>query len=502
MARRGGYRGADRRTIGELPGMGPRRAASWGLGGAGLGLVLHGLSAVLSSRIAADDVRVLAAALWSGASLSSGLLLLVVWRLTGRVPLAYLALGLVVIGVAPTLALWVLALTADDAARAVATGFALASLYLLGGVLLRRSVVSPDVDTSFHLHRAVALHATAAVGLVALSITVLPPLWRMPASPLLPGLPLAVVLTVVTGVLVVTTRWTSSGVRLLVLVVPATLAVTLLLWASGPSAGVVGDVLLLGGSAVVAGYGYDALRGALTVQGARSLSAMASLSRYADELAEDRRRRHDARSAVSAIRAASSVLTSSGAGLDEPTRRQLADAVRAELSRVERLLTPAAHPLNRTVDVAEAVAPVIATWRYRGLEVTDPPAGVLAFAQPDAVAEIVGNLLDNAYRHAPGSPVVIDATVRDGTVLVEVRDDGPGIRADRVDAVFDSGVSLDARSPGQGLGLPSARALAESQGGTLRLETAPGCGCRFLLELPAASRPGDVPDPSDVERVG
>lgn len=481
--------------------MGPRRALLWGLGGAGLGLVLHGLSAVLSPHIAADDVRVLAAALWSGASLSTGLLLLVVWRLTGRVPLAYLALGLVVIGVAPTLALWVLALTADHAARVVATGFALAGLYLLGGVLLRRGVASPQVDTAFRLQRVVVRNAAAAVGLVAFSITVLPALWRVPASPLLPGLPLAVVLTLVVGVLVVTTRRTSSGVRLLALLVPATLAVTLLLWVSGPPAGAVGDVVLLAGSAVVAGYGYHALRGALGVQGARSLNAMASLSQYAEELAEDRRRRHDARSAVSAIRAASSVLTSSGAELDEPTRRQLADAVRAELSRVERLLTPATHLPNRVIDVAEVLAPVTATWRQRGLQVTDPPCGALAVAQPDAVAEIVGNLLDNAYRHAPGSPVVIDATVRDGTVLVEVRDEGPGIPADQVDAVFDSGVSLGGSTLGQGLGLPSARALAEGQGGALRLDTAPGRGCRFVLELPAASRPGGVPDPSDAERV-
>ncbi|UER55210.1 HAMP domain-containing histidine kinase [Kineosporiaceae bacterium SCSIO 59966] len=482
--------------------MGPRRAAWWGLGGAGLGLMLHGLSVVLSSHIAADDVRVLAAALWSGASLSSGLLLLVVWRLTGRVPLAYLALGLVVIGVAPTLALWVLALTADDAARVVATGFALAGLYLLGGMLLRRSVLSPEVDTSFRLRRAVTLNAAAAVTVVAVSITVLPALGHLPSSPLLPALPLAAVLAVVTGVLVMTMRRTSSGVWLLALLVPATLAVTVVLWSGGPAAGAAGDVLLLAGSAVVAGYGYDALRGALTVQGARSLSAMASLSRYVEELAEDRRRRHDARSAVSAIRAASSVLTSSGAELDEATRRQLAEAVRAELSRVERLLTPDTHLPNRVVDVARVLAPVAATWRHRGLEVTDPPSGVLAVAQPDAVAEIVGNLLDNAYRHAPGSPVVIDATVRDGTVVVEVRDDGPGIPADQVDAVFDSGVTLDSGSPGQGLGLPSARALAESQGGVLRLHTAPGCGCRFVLELPAASRPGRLPGTLDVERVG
>lgn len=482
--------------------MGPRRAVLWGLGGAGLGLVLHGLSAVLSSHITADDVRVLAAALWSGASLSSGLLLLVVWRLTGRVPLAYLALALVVIGVAPTLALWVVALTADAAVRVVATGFALAGLYLLGGMLLRRSVLSPEVDTSFRLRRAVTLNAAAAVALVASSVVIVPALWRASPSPMLPALPLAVVLTVVTVALLVTTRRASSGVRLLALLVPATLAAALLLWAGGPSTRAAGDVLLLAGSAVVAGYGYDALRGALTVQGARSLSAMASLSRYVEELAEDRRRRHDARSAVSAIRAASSVLTSSGAELDEATRRQLAEAVRAELSRVERLLTPDMHLPNRVIDVAQVLAPVTATWRHRGLEVTDPPSGVLAVAQPDAVAEIVGNLLDNAYRHAPGSPVVIDATVRDGTVLVEVRDDGPGIPADQVDAVFDSGVTLDSGSPGQGLGLPSARALAESQGGALRLYTAPGCGCRLVLELPAASWPGRSPGTLDVERVG
>ncbi len=123
--------------------------------------------------------------------------------------------------------------------------------------------------------------------------------------------------------------------------------------------------------------------------------------------------------------------------------------------------------------------------------------GVRAEADPGAVvagsrqqlARVIGNLLDNAQRHAEAR---ITATVRmtaDG-VLLCVDDDGPGVPEAERDRVFERFVRLDdARSRddgGAGLGLAIARDVARRHGGDLTAGQAPGGGARFTLRLPPA----------------
>jgi signal transduction histidine kinase len=94
----------------------------------------------------------------------------------------------------------------------------------------------------------------------------------------------------------------------------------------------------------------------------------------------------------------------------------------------------------------------------------------------------VGNLLDNAVRHARGA-VSVTLAERDGDAVLTVADDGPGIPADERERVFERFTRLDdARSAdgGAGLGLAIARDIAERHGGTLTLED----GSRFVLRLP------------------
>src|SRR6185295_6019429 len=98
---------------------------------------------------------------------------------------------------------------------------------------------------------------------------------------------------------------------------------------------------------------------------------------------------------------------------------------------------------------------------------------------------IIANLLDNALGHAPsGSRVEIHTARRDGGVAIAVDDAGPGIpEADR-ERVFDRFARLSgANTPGHGLGLSLARAIAELHGGTLRASKSPLGGARFELWL-------------------
>jgi signal transduction histidine kinase len=234
-----------------------------------------------------------------------------------------------------------------------------------------------------------------------------------------------------------------------------------------------------------AGIARDRLRLGLAMQDGRSLQTLATLGRYSTEMSRDRERRHDALNALAAIRSAAEVLTSQGRGLDPATRTELTLAARAELARVERMLTATSDAIRRDVVLAEVLRPVLLAHTHRGLVVEAELGAAQVRAVPDIVARIVENLLTNVERHAPGSCAHLSVETGADVVRLRVSDTGPGIPAPRRELVFDSGVTT---SPdGQGLGLPSAQRLARDQGGELALVGSGESGCCFVLSLPAAA---------------
>ncbi|HET9444015.1 MAG TPA: HAMP domain-containing sensor histidine kinase, partial [Acidimicrobiales bacterium] len=103
--------------------------------------------------------------------------------------------------------------------------------------------------------------------------------------------------------------------------------------------------------------------------------------------------------------------------------------------------------------------------------------------------QIVANLVENACKYAPGSPVLVRVSRRTAETLVEIVDRGPGIPPADRERVFERFVQLDQSSTraqgGTGLGLYLCRILAGVLGGTLTLADAAGGGCRFVLTLPS-----------------
>ena len=107
----------------------------------------------------------------------------------------------------------------------------------------------------------------------------------------------------------------------------------------------------------------------------------------------------------------------------------------------------------------------------------------------DQLTRVVGNLADNAVRHA-ATVVRFTLAERNGQVALTVEDDGPGVPPADREVIFERFARVDsARSTdggGTGLGLAIARDLAEAHGGTLSLDPTP-TGARFVLTLPAAA---------------
>jgi len=105
-------------------------------------------------------------------------------------------------------------------------------------------------------------------------------------------------------------------------------------------------------------------------------------------------------------------------------------------------------------------------------------------ANEDALKQVLLILVDNAIKHAKG-PIRVKTDASDSQVIVHVRDSGPGLSPTMQQRLFDRFQRGNAArsTPGFGLGLSIARALIESQRGTISVESTPGAGSVFTITL-------------------
>jgi PAS domain S-box-containing protein len=117
---------------------------------------------------------------------------------------------------------------------------------------------------------------------------------------------------------------------------------------------------------------------------------------------------------------------------------------------------------------------------------------------PERMVQVLGNLLSNAVKFSPtGAPVRLTVGMSpQGQVRFEVRDEGPGIPEGRRQQLFQRFRQLDSadtrKRGGTGLGLAISRALVEQHGGRIGVESTPGAGSTFWVELPPAARGAQV----------
>ena len=97
------------------------------------------------------------------------------------------------------------------------------------------------------------------------------------------------------------------------------------------------------------------------------------------------------------------------------------------------------------------------------------------------------NLIDNAIKHSPkGSSIRIYISEKPKTVAVKVSDDGCGITGEVQKHIFEKFYQGDRshKAEGSGLGLALVKRIVELCGGTVEVESAPGAGASFTVELP------------------
>jgi len=145
-------------------------------------------------------------------------------------------------------------------------------------------------------------------------------------------------------------------------------------------------------------------------------------------------------------------------------------------------------------DVVDRVLSMVAPQAVRKeLRLTQGPREPAVFALADLLKteQVVLNLVSNAVKFTPeGGSVTVTCSQGDGVASIEVRDTGPGIPADKQDAIFDPfvqlGRTLTSAQEGAGLGLAISRDLARAMDGDVTVRSTPGEGAAFTLRLPVA----------------
>jgi len=145
-----------------------------------------------------------------------------------------------------------------------------------------------------------------------------------------------------------------------------------------------------------------------------------------------------------------------------------------------------------TFDLGRAIASLVPHYEHGDsprITFVHPPGPTLIRGDPDRIAQIIGNLLDNALKYSPpGSPITMSLGKVGAEVHLRVEDQGLGVAAEDHDRIF-APFYRTARTrdiPGTGLGLHISRRLAEQHRGRLRLERDAAPGSRFILALPLA----------------
>ena len=207
---------------------------------------------------------------------------------------------------------------------------------------------------------------------------------------------------------------------------------------------------------------------------------------------------HELRTPLTAIRGYAELLRKGA--LREPADRDRAlariesEAVRMgdlvddllTLARLDEGPQPATHRVDLRPVVLDAVSDALAVDPGRPITVT-APGPVPVAADEHRLGQLIHNLLDNARRHTPAStPIAVSVAAEGDRALLRVADRGSGMDEEQASRVFDRFYRGDAsRSDGgSGLGLFIVAAVARSLGGTVRVETAPGEGATFEVALP------------------
>lgn len=213
---------------------------------------------------------------------------------------------------------------------------------------------------------------------------------------------------------------------------------------------------------------------------------------------------HELRTPINAIVGYADLLSDElGPRLDDDAKRSL-DAITRSAIRLTTLINDtldlarlrmgALRPEVRRFDAARLVAEVVDTFvplaAAKGLTMACAVPSTALAVQTDAhrLRQTLRYVIDNAIKFTPRGEISVHGHGTDDSLVVEVRDTGIGIGASDLRYVFDDFRQVEgglARSyEGCGLGLAVSRRLVAMMGGSIDVESEPGCGSCFRIRVP------------------
>jgi signal transduction histidine kinase len=245
------------------------------------------------------------------------------------------------------------------------------------------------------------------------------------------------------------------------------------------------------------GDDFDALATAFNQMAGRLETVESTRRRLFGDLA------HEIRTPVSVLEAYLEALEDGVRTLDPETIAMLRDQTRrlvrfsddvAALAQAEEGRASIA-PTSVAADalISTAVAAVADRFAAKGVTLQSHVGADMPrlWADPDRLAQVLGNLLDNSLRHtAAGGRVDVTATADNGQLTITVTDSGDGIAAEHLPHVFERFYRVDAARDrdhgGAGIGLAIAKALVEAHRGNITASSdGPGTGTTFTITLPS-----------------
>jgi len=213
---------------------------------------------------------------------------------------------------------------------------------------------------------------------------------------------------------------------------------------------------------------------------------------------------HDLKTPLTAIKASVTSLIS-GLPRTEQRKEELLEIVNEETDRLH-------HIIGATIQMARIDAGQLGVDRRRhalseivsaameGLKLSEsrvvfdiPERLPALFVDADLISQALRQLLDNADRYSPAQTKIhVAARVVQDSIVVSVSDSGPGVPADEQSRIFDKFYRgrYSARFPeGTGMGLSIAKSIIEAHAGRISVETNPGGGSVFSLQIPLSLEP-------------
>src|SRR6266498_2820608 len=191
-----------------------------------------------------------------------------------------------------------------------------------------------------------------------------------------------------------------------------------------------------------------------------------------------------------------------------PPSRENFEIIREEATRLEHLVNDLrilsladAGELSinpQRVEPDRLLQEVAAIYQYQtqrknirlDLDIASPLSDIEV--DPGRMTQVLTNIVDNALRHTPqGGRIVLSAKDANDQVELAIQDNGPGLKAEDIDRIFDRFYRTDSsrqrEDGGSGLGLAIARSIVQAHGGQLSAESEAGKGLKVIVRLPKKS---------------